>query len=162
MNANATTADGDEENRRTYKVPITAHGGVYVVASDEEEAVEEAVNAVDSGELETSRDIDLERVREDEPAYGTPANVSDPDPETTYVSVPSFPTVDELRRAREELDLTLSEVAEWLDVSASGVGKWERGDRAISLEQARNYASVLSRLSRDEEQVLDALNRRDP
>jgi len=157
MNQN-TADETDETDRTTYKVPITAHGGVYVVADDEDEAIEEALNHADAGELEKSRDISRERVRQDEPAYGTPANVSDPTPENQRVAFPSVPDVQDLRRARKALDLTLPEVARYLDVSASGVGKWEREESAISLEQANRYASVLSRLQRDEEDVLDALN----
>jgi hypothetical protein len=57
----------NDDGPTTYYVPITAHGGVYVVADNEEAAIEEALHSVDSGELETSRDVDLERVWKDEP-----------------------------------------------------------------------------------------------
>lgn len=150
MARNDTTRDrgnGEEQHsdQTTYRVPITAHGGVYVVADDKETASEEAVTSVDSGTLELSRDISLERIREEEPVSGTPANVSES--ESDRVSVPVVPSVQELRRVRERRGFSMAEVARYLDVTASGIGKWEREDSAISLEQASNYAQALRRLS---------------
>jgi transcriptional regulator with XRE-family HTH domain len=49
-----------------------------------------------------------------------------------------------------ELDMSQAELARRLDVSRQQVGKWARGEQLMSMESAKNVASILKLKHADE------------
>jgi len=142
-----TEVDNDKQDRATYKVPLVGHGTIYVEADSPKNAVQVAQNHATPRDLRVEFDVnhhEAYRVESIDSYRGTPANADDT--ESQHIEVPSFPTAQDLRRTRQALGLSLTDVAEELDVYAHSVGRWERGESNISLEQAKRYARVLRQL----------------
>lgn len=136
--------------RRVFKVPADGHGALFVEADDEEEAFEIARDKGSVGEANMSLSIGesyRERVKEVEDPRYPPINAESPADNTltgsVQNSIPSFPTVGELRAARRRLDLTQKDVADAMGVSPKTVSHYEQGTREITLSKARDYADVL-------------------
>lgn len=136
-----------EQETTTYRVPVRGYAGVYVVADDKDEAIDEAIEHIDSAELTLSTEINPDTVHADEPVGRSPVNV---DTDDSNAELPDVPSVTRLREYREQIGLSLREVADYLDRTASTVGSWERQEHSITLEQARHYREVLSDLSDEE------------
>lgn len=136
---------------RFYRVPVSAHGGVYVRATSPEEAFKIADAKARPADADLSMDIDrgyLEMIEpvENPPTYRNVVNESNERGRNPH-AIPNFPTVKRLRLARESMGVSQREIADRIGVSSRTVSHYENENISITLSRARDYAAALRSLA---------------